>query len=135
MEVWKVPATGGTALQVTHGGGSFALESADGTDLYYRNPNALWVMPPAGGSPRLVPSDLRSPGELAGRSIYYLNGHRAVWVYRLDSRRRFEYVRFPPGASPIFVLGNLTVSADERVIMYPAVDRRESDLMLVENFR
>jgi hypothetical protein len=92
-------------------------------------------MPPAGGSPRLVTSDLRSTWELAGRSIYYLNGDRAVWVYRLDNGRRFEYARFPPGASPIFMLGNLTVSADERVIIYPAVDRRESDLMLVENIR
>ena len=76
MEVWKVPPTGGTALQVTHGGGSFALESADGTDLYNRNANALWAMPSAGGSPRLVLSDLRSTWELAGRSIYYMNGDR-----------------------------------------------------------
>ena len=34
MEVWKIPPTGGRALQVTHGGGSRALESADGRDLY-----------------------------------------------------------------------------------------------------
>ncbi|MGI8785836.1 MAG: hypothetical protein ACR2L2_19545 [Acidobacteriota bacterium] len=92
-------------------------------------------MPVAGGSPRQVLSDLRSGWELAGRSIYYLNGDRAIWVYRLDTGRKFEYVRLPPGSSPIFTLGNLTVSADERVIMYPAVDRRESDLMLVENFK
>jgi hypothetical protein len=74
---------------------------------------------------------------LAGGSIYYTTANpSAVWVYRLDSGRKFEYVRFPPGAPPIYNAGtNITVSADERVIMLPLVERRESDLMLVENFR
>jgi len=135
MDVWKMPAGGGTAQQLTHGGAARAVESADGRDIFYWSRNALWAMPVAGGSPRQVLSDLRFSWELAGRSIYYLNGDRAIWVHRLDTGRKFEYVRLPAGASPIFTLGNLTVSADERVIMYPAVDRRESDLMLVENFK
>src|SRR5262249_29265258 len=47
-EVWKIPAGGGTATQVTRNGGSVAFESVDGNSLYYtKRPeeNALWRMP------------------------------------------------------------------------------------------
>jgi Tol biopolymer transport system component len=138
-EVWKMPAGGGTAQQVTHGGSSEdAFESPDGRELYYCNSKGLWALPLAGGEPRLVlPGVNTSRYALAGRSIYYTMANpSAVWAYRLDSGRRFEYVRFPPGAPPIYMVStNITVSADERVIMLPLVERRESDLMLVENFR
>ena len=134
-----MPAAGGPALQVTHGAsGADAFESPDGRDLYYYNSRGLWALPLAGGEPRLVlPGVNASRYALAGRSIYYVtNNPPAVWVYRIDSGHKFEYVRFPPGAPPIYYAGtNITVSADERVIMLPLVDRRESDLMLVENFR
>jgi hypothetical protein len=77
-----------------------------------------------------------TPYALAGRSVYYLTASPpAVWVYRLDSGRKFEYSRFPAGVPPISVRGtNITVSADERVIMFPLEERVESNLMLVENF-
>lgn len=45
-------------------------------------------------------------------------------------------MRFPAGAPAIYQAGtNITVSADERIITLPLVDRRESDPMQVENFR
>jgi len=144
-EVWKMPAGGGTAQQVTHGasgtrtpGGADAFESPDGRELYYYSSKGLWALPLAGGEPRLVLPDVNGIRyALAGRSIYYTTVNpSAVWAYRLDSGRKFEYVRFPPGAPPIITAGtNITVSADERVIMLPLVERRESDLTLVENFR
>ena len=34
-ETWKIPADGGTAVQVTRGGGGYAVESEDGRELYY----------------------------------------------------------------------------------------------------
>jgi len=62
-------------------------------------------------------------------------GRKVPEGYRLDSGRKFEYVR-PAGAPAIYQAGtNITVSADERIIMLPLADRRESDLMLVENFQ
>jgi serine/threonine protein kinase len=138
-EVWKIPAGGGTAQQVTHGAsGADAFESPDGRDLFYYRRDGLWALPIAGGEPRLVLPDVNAGRyALAGRSVYYLTFRPpTVWVYRLDSGRKFEYVRFPATAPLIYTAGtNITVSADERVIMLPLVDRRESDLMLVENFR
>jgi len=57
-------------------------------------------------------------------------------VWRIDTGRRFEYVRFP---KEVIVFGGggtaFTVSADERTILYSQTDRQESDLMLVENFK
>jgi Tol biopolymer transport system component/predicted Ser/Thr protein kinase len=138
-EVWKMPAGGGPAQQVTHSGlGSEAFESPDGRELYYCRADGLWAMPVAGGEPRLVLPEVTAPRyALAGRSIYYWSLNlEAIWVYRLDSGRKFEYVRFPPGSPPTLNAGtNLTVSADERVILFPVVVRQESNLMLVENFR
>ena len=134
-----MPADGGAAQQVTHGAaGADAFESPDGRELYYSSSKGLWALPLAGGEPRLVLPDVTaSRYALAGRSIYYTTVNpSAVWVYRLDSGRQFEYVRFPSGTPPIYTAGtNITVSADERVIMLPLVERRESDLTLVENFR
>jgi DNA-binding winged helix-turn-helix (wHTH) protein len=50
-QVWKVPVAGGTAVQITNGGGFAALESPDG-NLYYakseRNP-AIWKIEVNGG--------------------------------------------------------------------------------------
>jgi hypothetical protein len=137
-EIWKMPAGGGAAQAVTHEAAADAFESPDGRDLYYYGGKGLWALPLTGGEPRLVLAEVNaSRYPLAGRSIYYLTTNpSAVWVYRLDGGRKFEYVRFPAGTPPIYTAGtNVTVSADERVIMLPLVDRRESDLVLVENFR
>ncbi len=35
MRVWKIPVSGGAAVQVTKDAGTFAIESHDGRDLYY----------------------------------------------------------------------------------------------------
>jgi Tol biopolymer transport system component len=34
-EMWKMPARGGDPVQITHGGATYAKESADGRNLYY----------------------------------------------------------------------------------------------------
>jgi len=47
-EMWKMPAVGGPAVQVTHKGGFHGLESPDGRFLYYaKSPNlpGLWRVP------------------------------------------------------------------------------------------
>ena len=35
-EIWRLPAEGGEAVQVTHEGGSIPLESPDGKVIYYQ---------------------------------------------------------------------------------------------------
>ncbi|HTZ32129.1 MAG TPA: hypothetical protein VMH31_06710, partial [Methylomirabilota bacterium] len=53
-EVWKVPFSGGPAVQITHHGGFSAFESFDGQTLYYaksryQNPE-IWQAPVNGGN-------------------------------------------------------------------------------------
>jgi serine/threonine protein kinase/Tol biopolymer transport system component len=140
LEVWKVAPGGGQVQQVTHNSGSEPFESPDGKLLYYVNGQGLWNLPLAAGEPRgepqlVLPEVFMARYALAGRSIYYSRDPRSIWVYRIDTGRKFEYVRFPKpviGADPATAI---TVSADERTILYTQTDRNESDLMLVENFR
>jgi Tol biopolymer transport system component len=136
IEVWKVPAAGGAAQQLTHNSGNEPFESPDGTLLYYMNDEGLWRLPVAGGDPKLVlPEAGLFRYALAGHSIYYCHRDpKSIWVLRSDSGRKFEYVRFSKGTIGLDGSTALTVSADERTIMYSQRDRQESDLMLVENF-
>ena len=56
--VWKIPASGGDAVQVSPTPGLLALESIDGAHLYYVEsmttdaPGPLWRLPLHGGAPR-----------------------------------------------------------------------------------
>jgi hypothetical protein len=73
---------------------------------------------------------------VAGHSIYYVRRNpTGLWVLRTDTGQSFEYVRFPNNLIGLDFGTALTVSSDERTIMYTQMDRRESNLMLVENFR
>jgi hypothetical protein len=122
---------------VTQNSGNEAFESPDGKLLYYTNGQGLWAVPVAGGEPKLVlAEDVFLLYALAGHSIYYgVRNPPGLWVLRTDTGRKFEYVRFP--AANIGLEGGtvFSVSADERTIYFTQTDRRESDLMLVENFR
>ena len=54
FEIWKMPALGGSATQVTRVGGFAAVESLDSNFLYYsqsRNHVPIWRMPVGGGEP------------------------------------------------------------------------------------
>src|SRR5262245_16265597 len=56
-EVWRIPATGGSEERVTHGGGSYAFESADGKTLFFTRTLAngpLLAVPLVGGPERKV---------------------------------------------------------------------------------
>jgi serine/threonine protein kinase/Tol biopolymer transport system component len=137
-EIWKIPSGGGVAQKLTHNGGNQPFESADGKIVYYANSQGLWSLPADGGAPKLVLPEASFPlYAVAGHSVYYgIRTPPSIWVWRTDTDRKFEYVRFPnelavfPGGGTAF-----TVSADERTIMYSQTDRQESDLMLVEGFR
>jgi Tol biopolymer transport system component len=136
-EIWKIPAGGGPAQQLTSNFGNEPFESPDGKLLYYTNPQGLWSLPLSGGDPKLVVPGAESFGyALAGHSIYYgLQNPQRILVLRLDTGRKFEYVRFPKGSIGFDLGTAFTVSADERTILFAQTDRQESDLMLVESFK
>ena len=137
--IWKIAwANPETAVQVTTDGGTFVFESSDGKQLFYSKGTGIWSVPVNGGEAKaVVPNVFGAMWAVAGRSIYFVRNERAlsIWVLRLDTGRQFEYVRFPGGLGPFRQGTALTVSQDEKFIYYTQLDRNESDLMLVENFR
>ena len=78
-EVWKMPSTGGRALQVTRHGGFAAFESPDGKFLYYakRELPGLWRIPTNGGEEVEVIRSFESGNwgywAVVDNGIYYLD--------------------------------------------------------------
>src|SRR5439155_8443496 len=75
-QVFKIPANGGEAIQVTRDGGFAPLESPDGKSLYYTKAleaTSLWRIPAKGGSATKVLEGLGSYINLAisGAGMYF----------------------------------------------------------------
>ena len=145
MEIWKVGADGGAALQVTRGGGTYGLESPDGRYLYYSKmeppvgiSSGIWRMPLSGGAATMV---VEGPIEWCdwtlGRSGLYFMPRvpdGAEWTIRyLDfaSGRTTEIYRDKAELRRQW----LSVSPDEKWILYGEWAPTTSELVLVENFR
>jgi WD40 repeat protein len=123
---------------VTHGGGGFAYESADGNTLFFARTfstdGPLFALPLAGGPERKVLECVPSKGFAVGQGgIYHLGctvDPRAVPLYLLD-----------PVTGKDLLLGKLeqayspTVSPDGKGILYMKSENQGSDLMMIENFR
>jgi Tol biopolymer transport system component/DNA-binding winged helix-turn-helix (wHTH) protein len=141
-EVWKVPAEGGAARQMTRNGGWVPSESPDGKNLFYAkkraNGSSLWRIPLDGGAERQEISDVASGGSAyaVGKSgIYYVReatvgASRQIVFYSFESEKMKVLADI---AGP--VQERLDVSPDEHLLLYPQIDHLASNLMLVENFR
>jgi dipeptidyl aminopeptidase/acylaminoacyl peptidase len=138
-QVWKVPTSGGEALQVTHSGGFKALEGYDGATLYYTEtpggtPTTLWRIPTLGGPPdKVLEGVLSAMFAVLERGIYYID--------RPTEQTRLQFFDFATGRSTLVAhnLGDLgpllTATPDGRTILYSRLDFSLDDLMLVENVR
>jgi len=143
-EIWRMPASGGAAVQLTRKRGYEPFESADGRFLFYGQQSGtggIWRIPSAGGEETLVlPEGVSGRWAVVGDSIYYMEfatpeRPARISVLRMATGQKTEVFRFPANARLRTGGTALTVSPDERSILYVHVDRDESDLMLVENFQ
>jgi Tol biopolymer transport system component len=138
-EVWKVPATGGEATQVTRNGGSCVYPSVDGTRIYYTKQDgdsALWSMPVTGGAEiQVLPSVVGRAFAVFADGIYFVPHADPT------GRHAVHFLTFATGvASPVVSIADypglgLAVSPDRREILYPLGDAAGRDLMLVDGFR
>ena len=143
-----MPAEGGPAIQVTRGGGFYALESLDGQWLYFSKWGAsefgagdgLWKVPMAGGEEvRILDRKVYwGNWDLAPGRIFFLTSKPKlggeVWSIELLNLKTGEVTRIFQQESPnrhVF----LAVSRDEQWILYSEYLPREGDIMLVENLR
>jgi Tol biopolymer transport system component/tRNA A-37 threonylcarbamoyl transferase component Bud32 len=140
FEIWRVPAQGGPAGQITRDGGYLAFESRDAKTLYYTKTGdpgggPLYARPLGGSEERQV------VGRVVGRGFAVFEDG----IYYLDSRGPGKYeIRFHEFASsrsrtvsPIegqLGLG-FSVSPDRKTFLFTWLASPGSDLMLIENFR
>jgi len=142
-QIWKVPATGGKAVQITPNGEvrEMPQESPDGKFLYYKKYTAyscsVWRMPVGGGEEARVITSVHPPGghRVREQGIYFFRapdgqGHSDICFYEFATgkTRKILTIERPIGFY-------IEVSPDGRTILYNQVDQVGSDLMLVENFR
>ena len=132
-EIWKMPVSGGEPLQVTFGGGFAAVESPDGTHLYYsqtRNYGPVFRIRVAGGEKREVIPEIRGLFyAVTPLGIYYqTNGAICFW----DASARQSHEVFAP-AKPMGI--GLAVSPDGASLLFTQIERRESDLYMIDGLR
>ena len=139
-EIWRMPAGGGTALQVTHNGGYVAFESADGKTLYYTlgesGTEGLYAKLLPDGEEKQVLKDgvARRGFAVFSDGIYYL--HRLG----LNSYE-IRFHEFAGGATRVVgkIEGSISygvaVSPDRKTFLFSKFSDAGSDLMLIENFR
>ena len=144
LEVWKIRAAGGTAVQITRGGGFEAFESADGRYLYYLKGRAIpgiWRVPVAGGEEMAVTernqAGLWRSWRVAGRGIYYATAAGPPGP-------RLEFLDLGTGQiqeidraikAPDVTIPSLAVSPDRRRLLYAQYDQSGSNILMVEGFR
>ena len=141
FQVWKVPAEGGSPLQITRHGGHAALASLDGKLIYYaKSPYAnpeIWQIPTTGGPEKRV-SPLLNPvtwaaWSVTGPGIVFAHpsgqGRPVVSTYDPTTQRVTNRVTLP--IPPFW----LTASPDARSILFDQPGWQQAQIMLVENFR
>jgi hypothetical protein len=142
FEVWRLPAEGGGAEQVTDQGGYTCFESFDGRTLYYAKAQA--PQQPVFARPTGAGPERRVVDEILGRSfavvedgLYYfarteVSGVAAVRFLDLARGKSREVARLDVPVAP--GLG-LTVSPDRRTILFTVFKPNDADLYLIEDFR
>lgn len=140
LEIWKIPVSGGDAVQLTRGGGFAPLASPDGKLVYYAkgegNTATLWRVPADGGGERqILDSVHRYSFSVSNNGIYFAAGPA------LDDTSSLNFLSFATGKitqlakieKPVDL--GVAVSPDEAQVLFAQVDVQDADLMLVENFR
>jgi Tol biopolymer transport system component/DNA-binding winged helix-turn-helix (wHTH) protein len=138
-QVWKAPAEGGDAVQVTRNGGLEAFEGPDGKILYYTRADAgegIWEVPPAGGVERLAaPLGSFNYVAVTARGIFIIRptSDGAV-VHRFDftTRQVSLVTSLPAGtrlgpSSPV-----IAVTRDGTSMVHVQFDQWGSDIHMLE---
>jgi dipeptidyl aminopeptidase/acylaminoacyl peptidase len=140
-QVWKAPSKGGQAVQVTRNGGREAFESPDGQFVYYTKlgvPGVYRVPVEGGEEAQVFEQGLQGCWAIGkrGAGLYILKADASPSVDFHDfATRRSTLIGEIPGARIFTVAGALAGSPDDLWILFVQLDRDDSDIALVENFR
>ena len=124
-QLWKVPAGGGDAVQITKQGGAGGVESPDGRFVYYlrgvgeqEDTTELRRVPVDGGEEiRIVESVCPQPFAVTEHGIYFFSSWEKPLAQRFNfATRKVETVATIEGD----LAWGLTVSPDSRWLLYVA---------------
>jgi Tol biopolymer transport system component/DNA-binding winged helix-turn-helix (wHTH) protein len=144
LTIWRAPAQGGRATQLTHMPSSMPIESPDGQYVYFVSPVAdkfrLWRMHPDGSNQTML--DRIPPLVTNGYEWWPVESGIYFWRYSegkahidfLDFRSSRIRTIYTPEKPPAIWIGGLSVAPDGKWLVYSRVDERASDLMLIQNF-
>jgi len=138
FEIWKMPADGGDAVRITSTGGRMPFESYDGRTLYFRHPNpekGIWKAPVEGGEATQV------TGPVNG-FVYTVGREGIFYSPATDSSQKgsIKFFSFATGLNRTVTVtdrpigGWISVSPDQRFLLFDQTSQIDRDLMLIENF-
>jgi serine/threonine protein kinase/Tol biopolymer transport system component len=144
LELWKSPAGGGDSVQVTSNGGFVAAESRDGRTLYFTKGGSdvgLWSRNVGGGDEKkIINAPVGRNWAVGEKGIYYVlspsvDGEPYL-LFFYDAATGSASRPVPlHGSVRTLPINVVTVSPDERWILWAQRDLLDYDVMLVENFR
>ncbi len=144
-DVWRVSPNGGEPIRVTRSGGFEPRESPDGRHLFYldRHPGGapiegrLMRVPLAGGHEEVVLEHIRPfLWSVTETGIVFVTrgpNFDAIDVYRFSDRRVARVGRLGFRIPDSYT--HMTASPDARWVLATKMERFESDLMRLDNFR
>jgi WD40-like Beta Propeller Repeat len=146
--IWKMPASGGTAVQVTENPASLAIESYDG-DLFYvdttNGPGSVWRLSQAGGPVvKVVEGVVLGNFDVVENGLYYIDqvsGDAGTFSEGPSGETRLRYYDFATSRSTTVAtnLGTvglgLSATRDGRTIFFTRIDSSTDELILVDDFR
>lgn len=142
-QVWRIPAGGGQAQQITMGGGFAPLESWNGSEVFFQRLSgqdlSLYSAPSSGGAETRIAPLIAGRVQLsrAEQGLYFIEGGhpdgKATLSLFEGATRRIQRVAELP-LKRRWTAGGLSVAPDHSRILYSAYDF-QSELILVDNFR
>ena len=137
MNLWRVPAAGGTEQQITQNGGMYPVESFDGTRIYYSKSGTdatLWTVPANGGVEEPVRGapvpDNPSHWALARTGIYVIDSGADLVLYEFATGKTRKLYHDPDFLTD----WSMALSPDGGELLWAQIDNTQSDLVLVDNF-
>ena len=141
LRVWKKPVDGGPAIQITHRAGGEAVEAPDGRIVFFSDGrNGIWQVSPDGEN------ESQAPGlEHVRDSRYFAVTRKGAYFLRDDlppwDILFYDFVTHV--VSPVvkiekrilFGTPDLSVSWDDRWLLFSQLDYGGSDILMLENFR
>jgi hypothetical protein len=141
FEIWKMPSTGASAVQITRNGGFAAFESPDGRFLYYTKADVrgIWRTPSRGGAETRVIEHVEPEfwgyWSIADKGIFYVestDSEQSLGYYDFktqQSRKVMDLNKPLQMGSP-----HVGLAGDGRLMLLGEVES-DMDIMMVENFR